>query len=105
MARFSISSAFLIFNGLNSTTVEEFHKSLCKLKQLREKIDLVYPGHYLRPIGTTYIDELWELSRMICSGEVSSSAFDLSHMTSEKTVISQYRQSSIAYTVDYIIEG
>jgi beta-lactamase-like protein len=99
-----VSTPILIFNGLNSTTVEEFHKSLCKLKQLREKIDLIYPGHYLRPIGTTYIDELWELSRMICSGEASNSAFDLSHMTSEKTVISQYRQSSIAYTVDCIFE-
>ena len=40
-----------------SDTMSTYLESLKKLAQLRNSYELIFPGHYLRPIGSIYIDD------------------------------------------------
>jgi len=99
-----VSTPILIFGGpgTNSTSVKNFMYSTEKLVEMRDKIDLIFPGHYLRPIGTNYIGWLHELAARVCNGTTPCEPVDLSHMTKENTVISRYKGASIIYTEEYI---
>lgn len=94
-----VSTPILILSDIgNSATVEVFHHSMDKLMKLRDQVELIFPGHYIRPIEREYIDDLWQLSDMICRGTAGRFPVDLSHMTKDKTIISKYRKASIIYS-------
>jgi len=94
-----VSTPILILSDIgNSATVEVFHQSMNKLMKLRDQVELIFPGHYIRPIEREYIEDLWQLSDMICRGTAGRFPVDLSHMTKDKTIISKYRKASIIYS-------
>ena len=51
-----VSTPVLMFDTF-SDTMSTYLESLKKLSQLRNSYELIFPGHYLRPIGSIYIDD------------------------------------------------
>ena len=51
-----VSTPVLMFDTF-SDTMSTYLESLKKLAQLRNSYELIFPGHYLRPIGSIYIDD------------------------------------------------
>ena len=49
-----VSTPVLMFDTF-SDTMSTYLESLKKLSQLRNSYELIFPGHYLRPIGSIYI--------------------------------------------------
>lgn len=97
-----VSTPILIFGGMNSSSVTVYREEMKKLCQYSDQVELIFPGHYMRPIGRSYITELYELACRICDGTAEKERFDLSHMTKEETLISRYKKASISYTMESI---
>ena len=96
-----VSTPILIFNDY-STTVEEYHKGLLKLLERENEFDLILPGHFLRPIGKTYLYDLIKCAEKILDGTVESEIVDFSHMSSEKAIKGMYGNASIVYNEKHI---
>ena len=94
-----VSTPILILSDLgNSASVESLRHSMKKLMKLYDQVELIFPGHYIRPIEKEYMEDLQKLTEMICKGTAERSPIDLSHMTKDETVISRYKKASIIYS-------
>lgn len=51
-----VSTPTLIFHSY-SDTMSHYLESLKKLYRLKDSYELIFPGHYLRPIGSIYIED------------------------------------------------
>ena len=71
-----ISTPILIFENY-SQQLEEYHKGLLKLLERENEFDLILPGHFLRPIGKTYLHDLIKCAEKILDGTVESEIVDL----------------------------
>ena len=82
--------------------MEEYHKGLLKLLERENEFDLILPGHFLRPIGKTYLYDLIKCAEKILDGTVESEIVDFSHMSSEKAIKGMYGNASIVYNEKHI---
>ena len=76
-------------------------ESLKKLAQLRNLYELIFPGHYLRPIGSIYIDDqiacIQEILEKHLLGEKEECG-----MTKSEVYFYQKALASVLYTEDRI---
>lgn len=94
-----VSTPILIFDTYSST-VKEFAEALRELD--KEDFELIFPGHYLRPIGKTILHDIITCAEKIVDGTATPEPIDFSHMSSEPAVIYRYGKGSIAYNEKHI---
>lgn len=95
-----VSTPVLMLDSF-SDTIESYYHSIIKLSELCGKYDLIFPGHYLRPIGTKYVCEMKECLEVIMSnpGIGQKSECD---MTKSKVYLYKHKNASVMYTLDRI---
>ena len=59
-----VSTPTLLYKGY-SETVETYYESVKKLLARRTEFELIFPGHYISPIGTVYLDDMKKLLEYI----------------------------------------
>lgn len=94
-----VSTPILIFDTY-STNIEEYVEALKKLE--KEDFELVFPGHYLRPIGKKVLYDLIGCGERILKGSADPEQVDFSHMSAEPAFLYQYRSGSIVYNEKHI---
>ena len=94
-----VSTPILIFDTYSST-VKEFAEALRELD--KEDFELIFPGHYLRPIGKTILHDIITCAEKIVDGTATPEPIDFSHMSSEPAVLYRYGKGSIAYNEKHI---
>lgn len=90
-----VSTPTLIFDSY-SDTMENYLLSLKKLRDRRDEYELIFPGHYLRPIGELYIDHMIKCVEEVLNGHL------LDHIHENKSVekteyIHRYGLASVLY--------
>lgn len=96
-----VSTPILIFDTY-STSVEAYLEDLKKLAAREGEFDLIFPGHFLRPIGKRYLFDLMECAREILSGRAEPEPGDFGHMSSEPALVHRYGLASIVYNEKHI---
>ena len=81
--------------------ISSFESGESLLKSGRE-FDLIFPGHFLRPIGKRYLFDLMECAREILSGRAEPEPGDFGHMSSEPALVHRYGLASIVYNEKHI---
>lgn len=94
-----VSTPILIFDTY-SANIQEYVEALKELNQ--EEIQLIFPGHYLRPIGKKVLHDLIICGEKILNGEAEPEAVDFSHLSSEPAFLYRYESGSIVYNDDHI---
>lgn len=95
-----VSTPILLFDTY-STTVKEYLEGLRELD--KEDFELIFPGHYLRPIGKQILHDLMTCAEKILDHTAESEPADFSHMSFEPAVIYRYGKGSIACNEKHII--
>lgn len=96
-----VSTPILIFDDY-STTVEEYHRALLKLKKREKEFDLILPGHFLRPVSKRYLYDLIICAEHIMDGTVLVEDEDFSHMATARTIKGVFGKASIVFNEDHI---
>lgn len=94
------STPTLVYDSY-STKLEVYYNSLLKLKKLRNTYELIFPGHYLKPIGSIYLDNMIKGVEEICSGKEKG----IKWSTSESGIDGyyyRYERASFIYSLDRI---
>lgn len=94
-----VSTPILIFDTY-SATVEIFTEALKKLDQ--EEFELIFPGHYLRPIGKKVLHDLIACGEKILAGEAQPEEVDFRHLSAEPAFLYRYESGSIVYNDKHI---
>ena len=94
-----VSTPILIFDTYSSS-VQEFRDGLKRLDQ--EDFELIFPGHFLRPVGKKVLHDLITCAERILDGTATPEPVDFSHMSSEPAVLYRYGTGSIAYNEKHI---
>lgn len=94
-----VSTPILIFDTYSSS-VQEFRDGLKRLDQ--EDFELIFPGHFLRPVGKKVLHDLIACAERILDGTATPESVDFSHMSSEPAVLYRYGTGSIAYNEKHI---
>lgn len=93
-----VSTPTLILDTF-SDTLRTYQNSLKKLKELRDGYELIFPGHYLRPIGERYIEDMIEcVQNILMNPHVGKE--DECHMAKSQVYFYQYKLASVLYTID-----
>ena len=96
-----VSTPILIFDTY-SASVEAYLEDLKKLAAREGEFDLIFPGHFLRPIGKKYLFDLMGCAEEIIAGHAEPEIIDFSHMSDEPALIHRYGQASIVYNEKHI---
>ena len=95
-----VSTPTLMFDTF-SDTMSTYLESLKKLYQLKNTYELIFPGHYIRPIGSIYIEDqiacIQEIMEKHLLGEKQES-----NMTKGEVYFYQKGLASVLYTEDRI---
>ena len=94
-----VSTPILIFDTYSST-VKEYAEGLKKLD--KEDFELIFPGHFLRPIGKAILHDLITCADKIVEGTATPEPIDFSHMSSEPAFLYKYGKGNIAYNDKHI---
>lgn len=94
-----VSTPILIFDTYSSS-VQELRDGLKRLDQ--EDFELIFPGHFLRPVGKKVLHDLIACAERILDGTATPEPVDFSHMSSEPAVLYRYGTGSIAYNEKHI---
>lgn len=94
-----VSTPILIFDTY-SATVKEFTDALKVLDQ--EDFELIFPGHYVRPIGKKVLHDLIACGEKILADEATPEEIDFSHLSPEPAWLYRYGSGSIAYNEKHI---
>lgn len=94
-----VSTPILIFDTYSST-VKEYAEGLKKLD--KEDFELIFPGHFLRPIGKAILHDLITCADKIVEGTAKPEPIDFSHMSSEPAFLFKYGKGNIAYNDKHI---
>lgn len=94
-----VSTPILIFDTY-SANVKEFKSALIELE--KEEFDIIFPGHYLRPVGRKTFLDLIVCAEKIINGTAVPKEVDFSHMSSEVAVLYQYGNGSIVFNDKHI---
>ena len=96
-----VSTPILIFHAF-SADLSTFIGSLNKIKSLQNNYELIFPGHYIRPIGELYVDQL-----IICAKEILSNPDyhdgEKNDFAGAEVYYHQYERATIAYTKDLVM--
>ena len=96
-----VSTPTLLFDSF-SDTAQNYLDSITKLLSYSNKYNLIFPGHYLRPIGKNYLKDM-----AICLKEILQDPDigkpDSCNMALGPVYYHQYRLASILYTKDRCI--
>lgn len=95
-----VSTPTLMFDTF-SDTMSVYLKSLEKLKSRREEYELIFPGHYLRPIGSIYIDHMIQCVKEILKEHILENPEE-SGMTQRPVYLHREGLASVMYTEDRI---
>lgn len=82
-----------------SDTMEVYLESLKKLQSLKKHYELIFPGHYIRPIGERYIEDMITCVRKIMENPLAGEK-DACGMTQSQVYFFQYGLASVLYTLD-----
>lgn len=93
-----VSTPTLIFKSF-SAALSEYIASLKKLRNLRSQYELIFPGHYIRPISGIYIDQLIRCGEEILMGKLRENPGE-NPMAGAIVYEHQYERASILYTED-----
>lgn len=94
-----VSTPILIFDTY-SASVKEYKEALKELD--KEDFELIFPGHFLRPVGKKVLHDLIVCAEKIVEGTAVPEGIDFSHMSKEPAVIYRYKSASIAYNEKHI---
>lgn len=86
-----MSTPILIFDTYSST-VKEYAEGLKKLD--KEDFELIFPGHFLRPIGKAILHDLITCADKIVEGTAKPEPIDFSHMSSEQLSFSNMEKET-----------
>lgn len=96
-----VSTPTLLFDTF-SDTIGHYLESIAKLLSYSAQYNLIFPGHYLRPIGKNYLEDM-----IICLKEVLKNPNigqpDSCNMAASSVYYHQYQLASILYTKDRCI--
>lgn len=81
-----------------SDTMEEYLKSLKKLQSLKEHYELIFPGHYIRPIGERYVEDMIQCVQKIMEDPMAGTK-DSCGMTQSQAYFFQHGLASVLYTL------
>ena len=95
-----VSTPVLMFDTF-SDTMSTYLESLKKLSQLRNSYELIFPGHYLRPIGSIYIDDQISCIQEILEKHLLGEKEECG-MTKSEVYFYQKALASVLYTEDRI---
>jgi len=95
-----VSTPVLIFHAF-SADLSVYINSLTKLKSYEKSYELIFPGHYIRPIGSIYIDELKHCAEEILMNHYLIHGED-NNFADGLVYHHQYLRATIAYTEDKI---
>lgn len=95
-----VSTPTLLFDTF-SDTMSHYLQSLEKLHGLRDSYELIFPGHYLRPVGEIYVEDQIACVREILENHLLEGA-QKSGMTERTVYFHQRGLSSVLYTEDRI---
>lgn len=96
-----VSTPTLIFKSF-SEKMAVYLDSLKKLRSRREEYELIYPGHFLHPIGSLYVDQLIRCAEQIMEGRLLNRAEE-NKMAGAPVYEHQYGRASILYTEDTLL--
>ncbi len=82
-----------------SDTMGVYLESLKKLQSLKEHYELIFPGHYIRPIGGRYIEDMIQCIQRLLEDPMSGEK-DACGMTRSQVYFFQYGLASVLYTLD-----
>ena len=68
----------------------------------KEDFELIFPGHFLRPIGKAILHDLITCADKIVEGTAKPEPIDFSHMSSEPAFLFKYGKGNIAYNDKHI---
>ena len=71
-----VSTPTLLYKGY-SETVETYYESVKKLLARRKEFELIFPGHYISPIGAVYLDDMKKLLEYIMEHPDQPYAWDV----------------------------
>lgn len=94
-----VSTPILIFDAC-AANVRDFGNALKELD--KEDFELIFPGHYLRPIGKKVLHDLISCAEKIVDGTADPDPADFSHLFPEPAVIYHYGKGSIVYNEKHI---
>lgn len=93
-----VSTPTLILDTF-SDTLSAYLNSLKKLKELKSEYELIFPGHYLRPIGERYVEDMIECVQHILANPYIGEE-DECKMAKGRVYFYQYQLASVLYTAD-----
>lgn len=96
-----VSTPTLILDTF-SDTLSNYLNSLIKLKSYKNSYNLIFPGHYIRPIGQNYIDDMIICTQNILQNPTIGENAEC-NMAKAKVYYHQYGLASILYTLDRCI--
>lgn len=82
-----------------SDTLGTYLDSLKKLKALRDEYELIFPGHYLRPIGERYVEDMIRCVQNILENPYIGEKAECG-MAKGQVYFYQYKLASVLYTAD-----
>ncbi len=83
-------------------SVEVYYKSVEKLRALKTEFELIFPGHYITPIGVVYLDDMAELLKMILESSDREYVCNVDSGEGEYGCQMQYGHASVVFRPDHI---
>ncbi|MEG0768510.1 MAG: MBL fold metallo-hydrolase, partial [Ruthenibacterium sp.] len=93
-----VSTPTLIFDWY-SPEIEVYRETLEKLWELRTSYDLIFPGHFIKPIGQIYLRDMRICIDNLLRHEAQGVPVDLSHIAQEKALAYQYGKARVYYSL------
>ncbi|MDO4325451.1 MAG: MBL fold metallo-hydrolase [bacterium] len=96
-----VSTPTLLYKSY-SETVETYSYSIQKLCALKSQFDLIFPGHYITPIGSVYLDDMAVLLQDIMEHPNRSYPLDVDSKEGEYGCMLQYGHASVVFRPNHI---
>lgn len=84
-----------------SDTMGRYLQSLEKLKKHKAEYELIFPGHYIRPIGEKYVEDMIECVKQILKNP-QIGVEDACSMAKNQVYFFQRGEASVLYTLDRV---
>lgn len=80
-----------------SDTMDVYLQSLLKLQSLKQHYELIFPGHYLKPIGARYLEDMIQCVQHISKNPLAGQKDDCA-LSKSQVYFHQYGLASVLYT-------
>ena len=82
-----------------SDTMDTYLQSLLKLQSLKQHYELIFPGHYLRPIGARCLEDMIQCVQHIQNNPLAGQK-DACALSKSQVYFYQYGLASVLYTLE-----